>query len=206
MDDAIAPSNRTEPRPEPAWDVARLFPDQGSWSEEEYFALGDNHLVEYADGWIEVLPMPKASHQWIVAHLYAALLAFAGPSGLGVPLFAPYPVRLWPGKFREPDLAFLLTEHADRARPDYWDGADLLMEVLSDENRAHDLETKRREYAQAGIPEYWLVDPRDGRITVLRLEGASYAVHGSFDRGTRAASALLPGFTVEVAAALAPRP
>jgi Uma2 family endonuclease len=53
----------------------------------------------------------------------------------------------------------------------YADGADLVIEVLS-KDRDRDLQMKRLEYAQAGIPEYWIGDPRDQRITVLRLAGA----------------------------------
>ena len=65
---------------------------------------------------------------------------------------------------------------------------------------------KRREHAQAGIPEYWIVDPRDERITVLRLDGKKYAVHGEYTKGTTAVSHLLPGFlAVDVTTAFAQR-
>ena len=80
------------------------------------------------------------------------------------------------------------------------------MEVVSDDDRRRDLETKRQEYAQAGIPEYWIVDPRQARITVLHLDGATYAVHGDFPMGTQATSPLFPGFTLDVTAALSARP
>ena len=38
-----------------------------------------------------------------------------------------------------------------------------------EENRKRDLVTKREEYAQASIPEYWIVDPALKTITVLQL-------------------------------------
>ena len=188
---------------EPAWDVARLFPEQGFWSEEEYLALSANRLVEFSDGNVEVLPMPTTSHQLIVAFLYRTLLEFVTTRAAGTVLFAPLRVRLWPGKFREPDLVFMSAEHASRIGESFWDGADLVMEVVSDDDRRRDLETKRREYAQAGIPEYWIVDPEQARITVLRLEGATYAVHGDFLPDTQATSHRLPGFVVEVSSVLA---
>jgi Uma2 family endonuclease len=191
---------------EPAWDVARLFPDQGTWSEEEYLALNSNRLVEFSHGDVEVLPMPTTSHQLIIAFLYRALLTYITAHELGTVLFAPLRVRLWPGKFREPDIVFLLAQHASRIGEPFWEGADLVMEVVSDDDRRRDLETKRREYAQAGIPEYWIVDPQQARITVLRLEGASYVIHGEFPQSTQAISHLLPGFTVDVTAALKVKP
>ena len=58
--------DREAAEPEPAWDIARLFPPQGQWSEEDYFALDTNRLVELSDGFIEVLPMPTMVHQLIV--------------------------------------------------------------------------------------------------------------------------------------------
>ncbi|MEO6810983.1 MAG: Uma2 family endonuclease [Isosphaeraceae bacterium] len=188
----------TEPIPEPAWDVAHLFPAQGTWSEEEYLALTGNRLVEFSHGIIEVLPMPTTTHQVIVLFLYDLLKAFLANRKLGSVLVAPLRVRLWPGKFREPDLIFMRTEHAERIGEQYWDGADLVMEIVSDDDRRRDLDIKRREYAQAGIPEYWIIDRQQGRILVLTLEGTSYAVLGEFTRGDQATSKLLPGFTVDV--------
>jgi Uma2 family endonuclease len=189
---------------EPTWEIARLFPDQGTWSEEEYLALGGNRLVEFSHGIVEVLTMPTMAHQLIVLFLSDTLRAFVAAHGLGTVLIAPFRVRLWPGKFREPDVFFMRFEHEARMGNEFWDGADLVMEVVSDDDRRRDLEIKRREYAKAGIPEYWIVDPLLGRIIVLRLDGASYAVHGEFARGERATSSVLPGFAVDVTEALAP--
>jgi Uma2 family endonuclease len=193
-------AGRANGSPEPTWAVAHLFPPQGEWSEEEYLALPGNRLVEFSEGVVEVLPVPTTSHHFLVAYLYGLLLGFASARHLGTVLFAPLRVQLWRGKFREPDIVFMLKEHADRIREDFWAGADLVMEVVSDDedDRRRDLETKRREYARAGIPEYWIVDPRERQITVLRLAGKRYAVHGTFTPGTVASSHLLQGFDLDV--------
>ena len=78
------------------------------------------------------------------------------------------------------------------------------MEVVSDGEESHrlDRETKRDEYAKARIPEYWIVDPEQARITVLTLDGRSYRVLGEFSRGDLATSKLLPGFCVDVTSAV----
>jgi Uma2 family endonuclease len=191
-----------EPAPEPAWDIALLFPAQGSWGDEEYLALSGSRLVELSHGAVEVLPMPTDSHQAIVAFLYAALHAFVSARALGKVRFAPLRLRLWPGKFREPDVLFLGAERDHLRGEQYWSSADLVMEVVSDDDRQRDLVTKRREYAAAGIDEYWIVDVREQRITVLRRDGERYAEHGSFARGQQATSARLPGFTVTVISVL----
>ena len=88
-------SSRAPRRAEPTWEVAYLFPTQGNWSEEDYLALHGNQLVEFAHGFVEVLPMPTTSHQLLVVYLYGLLLAFAQARGLGTPLVAPLRVRLW---------------------------------------------------------------------------------------------------------------
>ena len=85
-----------------------------------------------------------------------------------------------------------------RRRNRFWTGADLVMEIVSKDNPERDLVEKPEDYAEAKIPEYWIVNPLDETITVLRLEGAAYLEHGVFGRGQQATSALLPGFAVNV--------
>jgi Uma2 family endonuclease len=200
MNPAFKDPAQRERQSEPAWEVAYLFPAQGHWSEEEYLALHGNRLVEFSEGTLEVLPMPTTSHQLLVTYLFGLMSAFASAEDLGTVLVAPLRVRLWRGKFREPDVVFMRKEHAGRIGEEYWDRADLVMEVVSDdpEDRRRDLETKRREYARAGIPEYWIVDPHAEHVVVLRLVGRRYEVHGTFAPGAVAASSLLPGFRVHV--------
>ena len=188
--------------PEPAWEVVRLFPAQGSWREEDYLDLDGNYLVEFSQGYIDVLPMPTPSHQDMVLALYGFLLSFAAIRKLGKLYVAPLRVRIGSKEFREPDVLFVLKEHAHLIGKRFCKGADLVMEIVSPgaENRRRDLKEKRRDYAKAGIPEYWIIDPREERITVLRLDGENYIVHGEFSKGENATSDLLKGFTVNVAA------
>lgn len=186
---------------EPAWEVALLFPAQGEWTDEDYLALpADGRRVEMTDGRIEVLPMPTKTHQLIVGFLYRLLFAFVDARALGTVLVAGIPVHLWAGKFREPDVVFMRAGRAGQGDDRYWEGADLVVEVVSDDpkDRRRDLVTKRQEYARAGIPEYWIVDPKEERILILVLEGNGYRVHGEFRRGAQAASATVDGFSVSV--------
>ena len=76
-----------------------------------------------------------------------------------------------------------------------------MIEVVSPDAPQRDLVEKRADYAEAGIPEYWIVDPRDETITVLTLTGEAYAEHGVYARGDLAASVLLEGLTVDATAA-----
>jgi Uma2 family endonuclease len=186
--------------PEPEWEVARLFPGRGAWTEEEYLDLGTNHIVEFSNGCLDVQSMPTESHQLIVRFLFDTLWAFVRARGLGSVLFAARPVRLWRRKFCEPDVLFMKAENSHRRTEKFWKGADLVMEVVSSDpkDRERDLVTKRYEYSRAGVPEYWIVDPQEQRIVVLALSGGTYRVHGELGPGVEASSALLPEFRVAV--------
>ncbi|HEY2586915.1 MAG TPA: Uma2 family endonuclease [Tepidisphaeraceae bacterium] len=185
---------------EPAWEVATLFPNQGDWSVEDYLALDTRRLVEFTDGYIEILPMPTEAHQLILIFLFDALRAFVRPRNLGLPLLSPFRVRLSERKFREPDVIFMFARHAKRRRNRFWEGADLVMEIVSEDDPKRDFVTKRRDYAIAGIPEYWIVDPQRKEITVLQRVGDRYEVHGVFKPRQKATSVLLPGFAVSISA------
>jgi Uma2 family endonuclease len=176
-----------------------LSPIQGLWTEEQYLALTNqtNQLIEFTDGTIEGLPMPTSSHQVIVAFLFGLFLAVVGQNG-GKVLFAPLRLRVRPGKLREPDILMLLNARDPRYQDAYWLGADLVVEVVSPDRPERDTEEKPLDYAEAGIPEYWIVNPLDAAITVLVLDGQAYRLHGRFRRGERATSELLPGFSVSV--------
>lgn len=176
-----------------------LSPIQGLWTEEQYLALTNqtNNLIEFTDGTIEVLPMPTSSHQVILLLLYDLFRAVVGPNG-GKVLVAPLRLRVRPGKLREPDILMLLDASDPRYQDAYWLGADLVVEVVSPDGSRRDTEEKPRDYAEAGIPEYWIVNPLDATITVLVLDGPAYRRHGLFRRGERATSRLLPSFSVSV--------
>jgi Uma2 family endonuclease len=179
--------------------VLALLPQQGEWSQETYLWLSEqgNRLIEFTDGYIEVLPMPTDEHQTILAYLYQVFFGFLQRLG-GKVLFAPLRLRIRERKFREPDM--LLVRHADdpRRQNRFWLGADLVVEIVSPDKPERDLVEKRNDYAEAHIPEYWIVDPRDETITILRLEQDTYVEHGLFRRGSQASSVLLDGLTVQV--------
>jgi Uma2 family endonuclease len=86
-----------------------------------------------------------------------------------------------------------------------WEGADLVMEVVSDDakDRQRDYEQKLVDYAEAKVAEYWIVDFERKVVIVHCLDGEQYTVHGEFTLGQQATSALLSGFSVDVTALFA---
>lgn len=176
-----------------------LRPLQGSWTEAQYLRMTDqtNHLIEFTDGVIEVLPMPTREHQRISAFLYRVLFALMQQMG-GIVLYAPLRVQIRPGAFREPDLVLLRDERDPRNQETFWLGADLAVEIISPDRPQRDLIEKPLDYATAGILEYWIVNPLDQTVRVLALADDAYTVHGVFGRGEHLTSPLLPDASIAV--------
>ena len=191
---------RLSQQDDPTWEIAAVFPRQGRWTAADYLAFHSNRMMELNEGWLEILPMPTRSHQLIAQTIYRLL--FESVTGCGEVYLAPIPVYLSADKYREPDVVYCRPERIPK--PDgYPEGADLVVEVVSDdeESRERDLVIKRREYAAAGITEYWIVDPSAKSVTVLTLDGtanANYRVYGEFGSGSTATSLLLSGLAVDV--------
>jgi Uma2 family endonuclease len=199
---------RPTTEPELTWEIARLFPAQGDWSEEEYFELDNNHRVEYSDGFLEFLPIPTIFHQLMLQFVFKTLVAFVEAGDLGIVVVSGYKIRLRARKYREPDIVFIKSAHRSGIKEQYCEKADLVIEVVSDKNRPHDIKTKRVEYAKAGISEYWIIDPKRQEITVLVLKSRrrEYTEFGVFRKGTVAVSKLLAGFSVDVTTVLSQKP
>lgn len=195
----MSASQQTVKQREPTYAIVDLFPAQGEWTEEEYLALDTSRIVELSDGRLEVAEMPTDFHQLIVVRLIAALYPFVVAHQLGHIRVAPLRVRLWPGKFREPDLVFMAAAHADRLGERYWGIPDLVAEVISPDNADLDRVVKKGEYARAGIPEYWLVDTEQKTVEVYLLAREDYVLSQKLEESDTLTSAQLPGFQLSLA-------
>src|SRR3954451_3782 len=137
--------------------VLDLLPRQGQWDESDYLWLtnGTSRLIEFTDGFLEVLPMPTEDHQIQLLYLYELLRVYF--AGAGKNLVSPLRLRIRPQKYREPDLLLVRNASDPRRGNAFWDGADLVFEIVSPDKPERDLVEKRRDYAEAEIPEYWIV-------------------------------------------------
>ena len=179
--------------------IAELFPAQGEWTERDYFLLPEtNRIVELSEGRIVMPPHPTYSHQLALLNLYKRIDEFVARHGLGQVLVAPLPVRLWPGKIREPDIFFIAREHLDRIGERVFGVPDLVVEVVWEGTEHVDREEKYFEYARAGVREYWIVDPKERSIEVHVLRSGRFELQGKYKPGDRARSELLCGFEVDV--------
>ncbi len=166
---------------------------------DEFLAWADEDIhAEWVDGDVTVFVPPSMRHQDLVLFLGSLLSWYARSLNLGRVMVAPFEMRLAPNQTsREPDILFVARAHADRLSSLRLDGpADLVIELISDSSVAHDSDDKFYEYQDAGIPEYWVIDPRSGKERVdlfaLTPEGTYQAVLPDADG--RYHSVTLPGF------------
>ena len=177
-------------------------PDGTPCTEHDYLHRYNGQAgIEYVDGRICYLPMPSRRHQRSAAFVYDLLKDELRDRGFDAEVnFAGLRVRTT-GRFRDPDVTALLDRDDPRAHDTHFDYADLCAEVVSPDDPPRDTVEKRREYAAAGIPEYWIVDPREEvrTVTVLTLVDGVYQGEPRGD-GEVAESVLLPGLSFDVTA------
>jgi Uma2 family endonuclease len=168
-------------------------------SYEEYLAWDyEGSLTEWVDGEVIIHMATTPKHQKVVDFLNRLLGLFVGVFRLGEVYSAPLAMRaVEGGNAREPDLLFLATEHLDRLTDSALHGpADLVVEVISDDSIVRDRDIKFYEYQQGGICEYWIIDPRPGRLRadfyVLDERGRYQPVPVGTDDMYHAAA--IPGF------------
>ena len=139
---------------------------------EEYLDLDhERGLAEWIDGEVHFYVGASTAHQTIILFLASLLDGFLEATGGGRVFPAGLVVRaIALGNGREPDIVVVLPGKNPLIRTTFVDGPpDLVVEVVSDDSVERDYEVKRAEYAAAGVPEYWIIDPRDGVVDALFL-------------------------------------
>ena len=140
-----------------------MAPQRLKMSYEEYLDFaGDAQIVEWVGGEVIVYMPPILEHQRITFFLATLLEAFVQFFDLGTVVVAPFEVKLWPeGPSREPDVIFIDRRNLENLKEKRFEGApDLIIEVISSGSVTEDRVRKFAEYKQAGVREYWLIDPR----------------------------------------------
>ena len=184
--------------------LARL-PRHGRYTARDLWRMpDDDKRYEIIEGEVVVSPAPYVSHQQALANLYDIVKAHVAKHALGVVLFAPVGVVLETLSGVEPDLVFVAkARRAIIQAKGIFGAPDLAVEILSPSTAARDRGRKRDLYARTGVAHYWYVDPRAGKLTALRLDGARYAVEAEVGpRGTFKPS-LFPGLVIRLRDVLA---
>jgi Uma2 family endonuclease len=142
--------------------------DTKRWTLDELHALPeDGNKYELVHGELFVTPAPTEDHETILARLSAILGPYVAEHRLGL-LYHPRSVVRFEGSEVEPDLMVRAERRAPRKD---WDDAPapiLVVEVASPSTRRRDNNHKREFYFEAGVAEYWIVEPESRSIRVVR--------------------------------------
>lgn len=171
------------------------------WTEERYFREApETRFVEYEDGELIVHSPVGVRHQRLVLFPTMLLQMFVRHRRLGEVLNGPAVVRFRPGLDYEPDIFFVPVGQLAALGEDYFGGIPgLIVEVLSEGTRAHDLKTKAAAYRLHGVPEYWAVDLARRAVTVHLLPAHAEQPYGITEKTEgRLESAAISGFWIDV--------
>ena len=138
------------------------------WTLEELHSLPDDgNKYELVHGELFVTPPPTVSHEEIVVRLDRILSPFVAANGLGH-LYHPRAVIQFHGSEAEPDLMVRLAHPNPDAGWEAWPVPLLVVEIISPGTRRRDREQKKNFYLEAGIAEYWIIDPERRSVIVVR--------------------------------------
>ena len=149
---------------------------QGEYTLDDYYALPDERRVELIDGVIYDMSAPAIIHQKILGELFILFReCMDRHEGNCEVYLSPCDVRLDRDNrtMVQPDLLVVCEEYDIGAKA--FDGApDLTLEILSPSTRSKDMLLKLYKYANAGVQEYWIVDPDQQTVLVYDLEHENY--------------------------------
>ena len=142
--------------------------DTTPWTLEELHRLPDDgNKYELVRGELFVTPAPSVDHETVIARLSRALEPYVLAHGLGL-VYRPRAVLRFQRSEVEPDL--MVREPPPEKRTAWEDMSFpiLVVEVVSPYTRRRDRLEKRDFYMDAGVAEYWIVEPEDEAVTVVR--------------------------------------
>ncbi|AUS99759.1 hypothetical protein CLI64_04775 [Nostoc sp. CENA543] len=146
---------------------------------EEYLAYDDGSGFHYelVDGRLELMNPPTIEHFLIVDFLDTAFKTEIKRLSLPWLTFRETGVRTGRNKSRLTDLSVVTQEQARdliNLSAVFESPPLLIVEVVSPDSIKRDYRYKRSEYAAVEVPEYWIVDPLEKKISVLLLEEGFY--------------------------------
>lgn len=165
--------------PQTAYQVKK----QGEYTLEDYYKIPDERRVELIDGIIYDMSSPTSPHQLIAGLIYSKLLSHVlDKNGKCLPMISPIDVQLDcdDRTMVQPDVVIVCDRDKIINRCIY--GApDFIIEVLSKSSTKRDSVIKLNKYMNAGVREYWIIDPVRQKVIVYDFEQEHFPIIYGFD-------------------------
>lgn len=149
---------------------------QGEYTLEDYYALPDEQRVELIDGVFYDMSSPRTVHQDITSIIHFAFYDYIRKSGKNCKVFeAPMDVQLCCDNktMVQPDVLVICDRDKIKGFGIY--GApDFVLEVLSKSTRKKDMSVKLAKYLEAGVREFWMIDPYKEVLITYNFEDEDF--------------------------------
>jgi Uma2 family endonuclease len=167
---------------------------------EDFFSfVADGQKADLIDGVIYMASPDSLRANELTLFLSWVFQGFIEARGIGGKVVVSrYAFRLNEFSAPEPDVAYVCPERVALVEEGCMRGEpDIAVEVVSRESRHRDYDLKRRLYEEAGVPEYWIIDPIQQRVEFLVLEEGRYQL-APLEENRLFRSRALPGFRIDV--------
>jgi len=148
-----------------------------TYTEEDYYTMPEDIRAELIDGQIYYMSAPGRIHQEILNSINNAIYNYIRSKKGNCRVYpSPFAVKLFADNDKiivEPDISVIcdsskLTERGCTGAPDW------IIEIVSPSTSSHDYVRKLNLYMNAGVREYWIVDPQKNSIYVYHLEETKF--------------------------------
>lgn len=155
-----------------------------TYTTDYIYALPDGQRAELIDGVVYNMAPPSFIHQKLVSKLSQSITNYIdSKKGNCEVIPAPFAVFLNADDktYVEPDISVICDKN--KLNDKGCNGApDFIIEIVSPSSRRMDYNTKNGKYAEAGVREYWIVDPAKERTTIYRYEEDAAPTIFAFDQ------------------------
>lgn len=156
---------------------------QGQYTLEDFYTLPDDQRVELIDGVLYDMTSPASAHQLIAGYIYNQLFNhILSKQGDCLPMISPIDVQLDcdDKTIVEPDV-IIVCDRSKVIRRCVYGAPDFVVEVLSPSTKKKDMIIKLNKYMNAGVREYWIIDPEQKKVMVYDFEHDNYPLMMGFD-------------------------
>ncbi len=159
----------------------------------------DSHQYQVINGELVMAPAPYTIHQQVSINIVDKLIQFLKSNPIGRILYAPVDVVLSETNVFQPDIQFVANENSKIITEKNITGApDLVIEILSPSTGYYDLTEKKDVYAEFGVKEYWIVDPKKQSVEFYTNETKKFKSEQRLETSGILKSRVLDGFEISL--------